>query len=70
MVPICEQPVTSSQTILDVPGYAQLQAALTHGHPTALAAFELAAKATGLRPQGPVLADLLGRLTEHAHNRR
>ncbi|WP_309055256.1 ADP-ribosylglycohydrolase family protein, partial [Streptomyces sp.] len=43
-------------------GAAQLQAALTHGHPTALAASDLTAHAVRLLAQGVDPAGLVGRL--------
>lgn len=47
-------------------GIAQLQAALTHGHPTALAASDLAAHAVHLLRHGCTPADLLPELRLHA----
>ncbi|MFI7103165.1 ADP-ribosylglycohydrolase family protein [Streptomyces sp. NPDC050161] len=51
-------------------GAAQLQAALTHGHPTALAASELTAYAVQLLAEGARPAELTGLLREHARDRR
>lgn len=51
-------------------GLAQLQAGLTHGHPTGLAASELTAYAVRLLRDGAALADLPGLLTERAHEQR
>lgn len=51
-------------------GVAQLQAALTHGHPTALAAAELTAYAVRLLRDGAVLRELPGRLREHCADQR
>jgi ADP-ribosylglycohydrolase len=51
-------------------GAAQLQAALTHGHPTALAASDLTAHAVWLLAQGAEPAGLLGELREHARASR
>ncbi|MFI6877492.1 ADP-ribosylglycohydrolase family protein [Streptomyces sp. NPDC050400] len=47
-------------------GVAQLQSALTHGHPTSLAASDLAAHAVHLLAHGCPPADLLPRLRAHA----
>ncbi|WP_354641050.1 ADP-ribosylglycohydrolase family protein [Kitasatospora camelliae] len=47
-------------------GTAQLQSALTHGHPTALAASELTALTVRLLADGTAPRDLPGRLREHA----
>ncbi|MGW4158455.1 ADP-ribosylglycohydrolase family protein [Streptomyces sp. NPDC004788] len=47
-------------------GIAQLQAAMTHGHPTALAASDLTAHAIWLLSQGCSLDDLLGQLRLYA----
>ncbi|MBO1335004.1 ADP-ribosylglycohydrolase family protein [Streptomyces sp. VRA16 Mangrove soil] len=47
-------------------GIAQLQAALTHGHPTALAASDLVAHAVDLLAHGCAPAGLLDRLRAHA----
>ncbi|MGW2601145.1 ADP-ribosylglycohydrolase family protein [Streptomyces klenkii] len=47
-------------------GAAQLQAALTHGHPTALAAGDLVAYAVHLLAQGARPGELVGLLKEHA----
>ncbi|WP_369211695.1 ADP-ribosylglycohydrolase family protein, partial [Streptomyces flavofungini] len=49
---------------------AQLQAALTHGHPTALAASDLAAHAVDLLRHGCSPADLLAALRAHAEASR
>ncbi|MGY2892586.1 ADP-ribosylglycohydrolase family protein [Deinococcus sp. UYEF24] len=51
-------------------GYAQLQAALTHGHPTALAAAELAAEAIWLLLNGTRPAELPAALIAHATAQR
>ncbi|WP_275410351.1 ADP-ribosylglycohydrolase family protein [Streptomyces sp. SID14478] len=51
-------------------GIAQLQAALTHGHPTALAASDLTAHATWLLAHGCELGDLLPRLRAYAQESR
>ncbi|MET9493552.1 ADP-ribosylglycohydrolase family protein [Streptomyces sp. NPDC006552] len=51
-------------------GIAQLQAALTHGHPTALAASDLTAHATWLLAHGCALGDLLPRLRAYAQESR
>jgi ADP-ribosylglycohydrolase len=51
-------------------GVAQLQAALTHGHPTALAASELTAYATRALRDGLELAAVPGLLREHCANQR
>ncbi|MFI7387463.1 ADP-ribosylglycohydrolase family protein [Streptomyces sp. NPDC049813] len=51
-------------------GIAQLQAALTHGHPTALAASDLTCHATWLLAHGCELADLLPRLRAYAEDSR
>lgn len=51
-------------------GAAQLQAALTHGHPTALAAADLTAYAVRLLAGGAAPAELLPALTDHAHRNR
>ncbi|MDL5200694.1 ADP-ribosylglycohydrolase family protein [Streptomyces sp. ALI-76-A] len=51
-------------------GAAQLQAALTHGHPTALAASDLTAHAVRLLAQGAEPAALVGLLREYAHENR
>ncbi|WP_447037983.1 ADP-ribosylglycohydrolase family protein [Streptomyces sp. DSM 118878] len=51
-------------------GIAQLQAALTHGHPTALAASDLAAHAVDLLRHGCAPADLLAELRVHAEASR
>ncbi|MFY1698132.1 ADP-ribosylglycohydrolase family protein [Solwaraspora sp. WMMA2101] len=53
-----------------VAGLAQLQAGLTHGHPTALAASELTAVAVRLLRTGTPLADLPAALREHCHRQR
>lgn len=47
-------------------GAAQLQAALTHGHPTALAAADLTAEAVRLLARGIEPAELVGALTAYA----
>jgi ADP-ribosylglycohydrolase len=51
-------------------GLAQLQAGLTHGHPTGLAASELTAYAVRLLRDGAMLAEVPGLLTERAHQQR
>ncbi|MEU9449145.1 ADP-ribosylglycohydrolase family protein [Streptomyces sp. NPDC048277] len=51
-------------------GAAQLQSALTHGHPTALAASDLTAHAVRLLAQGTEPADLVGRLRSYAVENR
>ncbi|MFI7079938.1 ADP-ribosylglycohydrolase family protein [Micromonospora sp. NPDC049903] len=51
-------------------GLAQLQAGLTHGHPTGLAASELTAYAVRLLVDGAAPAEIPGRLTARAHEQR
>ncbi|WP_324785725.1 ADP-ribosylglycohydrolase family protein [Streptomyces sp. H51] len=51
-------------------GAAQLQAALTHGHPTALAASDLTAHAVRLLAQGAEPTGLVGLLRSYAHDNR
>jgi ADP-ribosylglycohydrolase len=51
-------------------GAAQLQAALTHGHPTALAASDLTAHAVRLLAQGADPAGLVGLLRSYAQDNR
>ncbi|MGK5694659.1 ADP-ribosylglycohydrolase family protein [Streptomyces sp. URMC 128] len=51
-------------------GAAQLQAALTHGHPTALAASDLTAHAVRLLAQGAEPAGLIGLLRSYALENR
>ncbi|KND43715.1 MULTISPECIES: ADP-ribosylglycohydrolase family protein [Streptomyces] len=51
-------------------GAAQLQAALTHGHPTALAASDLTAHAIRLLSQGADPMGLVGRLRSYAYENR
>jgi ADP-ribosylglycohydrolase len=51
-------------------GAAQLQAALTHGHPTGLAAAELTAYAVRLLRDGAPLNDLPPLLRAHSHRQR
>ncbi|ANP54187.1 ADP-ribosylglycohydrolase [Streptomyces griseochromogenes] len=51
-------------------GAAQLQSALTHGHPTALAASDLTARAVRLLAQGTDPAGLVGQLRSYAHDNR
>jgi len=51
-------------------GYAQLQAALTHGHPTALTAAELTAETVRLLLDGTPPGALVNALTAHAHTQR
>ncbi|MEV0918249.1 ADP-ribosylglycohydrolase family protein [Streptomyces sp. NPDC049967] len=48
-------------------GAAQLQAALTHGHPTALAASDLMARAVYLLAQGAEPVGLIGQLRSYAY---
>ncbi|ULH15278.1 ADP-ribosylglycohydrolase family protein [Deinococcus sp. KNUC1210] len=50
--------------------YAQFQAALTHGHPTGLAAADLTAQAIRLLLDGTAPADLTAALTDYAHTQR
>ncbi|MGW2287501.1 ADP-ribosylglycohydrolase family protein [Streptomyces phaeochromogenes] len=51
-------------------GAAQLQAALTHGHPTALAASDLTAHAVRLLAQGSEPTGLVGLLRSYAYENR
>ncbi|MEO3975452.1 ADP-ribosylglycohydrolase family protein [Streptomyces sp. CAU 1734] len=51
-------------------GAAQLQAALTHGHPTALAASDLTARAVFLLATGTEPLGLVGRLRSYAYENR
>lgn len=51
-------------------GVAQLQAALTHGHPTALAASELTAYAVRVARDGVALADLPAALRQRCQEQR
>ncbi|MCM2393183.1 ADP-ribosylglycohydrolase family protein [Streptomyces albipurpureus] len=51
-------------------GAAQLQAALTHGHPTALAASDLTARAVFLLARGAEPLGLVGRLRSYAYENR
>ena len=51
-------------------GAAQLQAALTHGHPTALAASDLTARAVFLLARGAEPMGLIGRLRSYAYENR
>ncbi|MDH6216720.1 ADP-ribosylglycohydrolase family protein [Streptomyces pseudovenezuelae] len=51
-------------------GAAQLQAALTHGHPTALAASDLTGRAVHLLAQGAEPAELLDQLRSYADDNR
>ncbi|MGI5442412.1 ADP-ribosylglycohydrolase family protein [Streptomyces shenzhenensis] len=51
-------------------GAAQLQSALTHGHPTALAASDLTARAVRLLAQGAEPAGLVGLLRAYARDNR
>ncbi|MFE0384207.1 ADP-ribosylglycohydrolase family protein [Streptomyces bungoensis] len=51
-------------------GAAQLQAALTHGHPTALAASDLTAHAVHLLARGTDPAGLVGQLRSYAYDNR
>ncbi|MEV0156413.1 ADP-ribosylglycohydrolase family protein [Micromonospora sp. NPDC050686] len=64
-------PVGLLDTDLDtLAGLAQLQAGLTHGHPTGLAASELTAYAVRLLCDGAALTDLPERLVARAHAQR
>lgn len=51
-------------------GAAQLQSALTHGHPTALAAADLTAHAVHLLATGAAPGELVGLLRDHARAQR
>jgi len=51
-------------------GLAQLQAGITHGHPTGLAAAELTAYAVWALLEGATLADLPARLRDRAYDQR
>ncbi|WP_221359532.1 ADP-ribosylglycohydrolase family protein [Streptomyces beigongshangae] len=51
-------------------GASQLQAALTHGHPTALAASDLTAHAVRLLARGAEPTGLVGRLRSYAYENR
>lgn len=51
-------------------GAAQLQAALTHGHPTALAASDLTARAVFLLAQGAEPMGIVGQLRSYAYENR
>ncbi|GGY47720.1 hypothetical protein GCM10010363_30510 [Streptomyces omiyaensis] len=51
-------------------GAAQLQAALTHGHPTGLAASDLTARAVWLLAQGVDPTGLVGQLRSYAYENR
>ncbi|MFE3073913.1 ADP-ribosylglycohydrolase family protein [Streptomyces sp. NPDC059247] len=51
-------------------GAAQLQSALTHGHPTALAASDLTARAVHLLARGADPAGLVGQLRSYAYENR
>lgn len=51
-------------------GAAQLQSALTHGHPTALAASDLTAHAVRLLAEGAEPTGLIGLLRSYAHDNR
>jgi ADP-ribosylglycohydrolase len=51
-------------------GVAQLQAGMTHGHPTALAAAELTAYAVRVLLDGSALGDLPVLLRQHCHDQR
>ncbi|BAU82241.1 nrtR-regulated ADP-ribosyl-glycohydrolase draG [Streptomyces laurentii] len=51
-------------------GAAQLQAALTHGHPTGLAASDLTARAVYLLAQGADPTGLVGQLRSYAYDHR
>ncbi|MCX5396165.1 ADP-ribosylglycohydrolase family protein [Streptomyces sp. NBC_00102] len=51
-------------------GAAQLQAALTHGHPTALAASDLTARAVHLLAEGAEPLGLVGQLRSYAYDNR
>ncbi|WP_431976014.1 ADP-ribosylglycohydrolase family protein [Micromonospora haikouensis] len=54
----------------DMAGIAQLQAALTHGHPTALAASELTALAVRLAAEGMPLTDVVDALHRRCRTRQ
>lgn len=54
----------------EVAGLAQLQAAMTHGHPTALAASDLTAMALRFLVDGCAAADLVPRLLEYGQSQR
>jgi ADP-ribosylglycohydrolase len=65
--------VAPAAFIADYPtavGYAQLQGALTHGHPTAIAASELTALAIRWAAEGVPVRQLPERLLDHALRRR
>jgi ADP-ribosylglycohydrolase len=57
-------------TDAEVAGLAQLQAAITHGHPTGLAAADLTARAIRLLITGTAPADLSGQLRAWAMSQR
>ncbi|MGC4819020.1 ADP-ribosylglycohydrolase family protein [Micromonospora sp. DT63] len=64
-------PVGMLDTDLDtLAGLAQLQAGLTHGHPTGLAASDLTAYAVFALREGVTLAELPATLTERARSQR
>ncbi|MCX5070916.1 ADP-ribosylglycohydrolase family protein [Micromonospora lupini] len=54
----------------DMAGIAQLQAAITHGHPTALAASELTALAVRLAAEGITALDVVDALHKRCQTRR
>ncbi|WP_328384244.1 ADP-ribosylglycohydrolase family protein (plasmid) [Micromonospora zamorensis] len=54
----------------DMAGIAQLQAAITHGHPTALAAAELTALAVRLAAEGATPLDIVDALHKRCQTRR
>ncbi|WP_430786847.1 ADP-ribosylglycohydrolase family protein [Actinoplanes sp. G11-F43] len=62
--------LVASLDLDEVAGIAQFQAALTHGHPTALAAAELTAYAIRMLRDGADLADLPGLLHERCSSQR
>ncbi|MFF8840006.1 ADP-ribosylglycohydrolase family protein [Streptomyces sp. NPDC015130] len=66
VAPLGLRPVYDEQ----VAGAAQLQAALTHGHPTALAASDLTARAVWLLAQGVDPTGLVGQLRSYAYENR
>lgn len=60
-------PAAFLRDVRDAQGVAQLQAAMTHGHPTALAAAELTAMAVRLAAEVDSLDELPAKLLLHAH---
>lgn len=64
------QPLSIIQDQATRAGAAQLQAAMTHGHATALAASDLTAQAIWLVLQGTSPADLPKKLLHYAHDQR